>query len=281
MSLKLIEAPATSTRFRPEKTLLSIGVGAEKNLRKPVALAAQCAVAAGFLGLWEWAVVARRIDPFFYSQPSAILAQIVEWVRTGYIWPHAWATVFETVCGFVIGSLLGLLAGFALGRSRNLGAVFEPFIAMFNGIPRVVLAPLFLLWFGIGVESKVALACTVIFPIVFYAVFTGIREVDQGLIDSARVLGANGPRLTFTVLLPSATNWIFSSLRVSVGFAIGAAVVAEYLGSSEGIGFVIAQSFAFYRATGGFAGMVVLMVIVVLFNVVLDAAARKFTAWKL
>lgn len=267
--------------LRNEESLLFTGSGNERRLRSPVALAAKLVVACAFLSAWELGVSRGYLDPFFYSQPSAIAAELVGWFSSGYIWQHIWVTFGETILGFTLGTLGGVFLGFLLGRSLLLGDVFEPFIALFNGIPRIVLAPLLLLWLGIGIESKVALASTVIFPIVFYAVFTGIREVDQALIDNARVLGAQRKDIIVSVLLPSSLSWIFSSLRVSVGFAVGAAVVAEYMGSNEGLGFVISNSFAYFQATGGFAAMLLLLGIVIALNFVIDRVSSRLMAWKL
>lgn len=281
-----LSPPATRTQKRPLtlrtiRSLLFFGTGSERRFRTPVAIVLRTLVALSLIGIWELGAAMDWLDPFFYSRPSAIAEELVGWFASGYIWPHIWATLSETLLGFVIGTLAGVFVGFALGRSLLFGDIFEPFIAAFNGIPRIILAPLFLLWLGLGIESKVALAVTVIFPIVFYAVFSGIREVDQGLIDNARVMGASRRDIIWTVLMPSALAWIFSSLKVSVGFAISAAVVAEYMGANAGLGYVIADSFAFFRATGGFAAMLLLLVIVAVLDLMLGALSRRLMAWKI
>ena len=275
-----------SETARPETTggetssLLFTDTAQERRLRCPVVLAIQAVLLALFFLTWEWLVNARVADRFFFSQPSAIARQLWEWFASGSVYRHVGITLLETLLGFFGGTLLGLTIGFVLARSETLGDIFEPFLALLNGMPRVVLAPLVILWLGLGIASKVALSVLVVFLIVFYAVYTGIREVDQNLVANARVLGANGRQLTWHVLIPSALTWIFSSLRVSVGFALVGAVVAEYLGSNMGVGFLIANAQSFFQSTGVFAGLVVLMMMVGAINLLLRSIERRFSAWK-
>ncbi len=269
-------APASDER----ESLLFAGAGRERRLRRWAILAIQAILLALFFLLWERLVDAKLADRFFFSQPSAIAWQLWDWFASGSVYRHIGVTLLETLLGFVLGVLLGLVIGFALARSAVLGDIFEPFLALLNGMPRVVLAPLVILWLGLGIASKVALSVLVVFLIVFYAVYTGIREVDQNLVANARILGANGSQLTWHVLLPSALTWIFSSLRVSVGFALVGAVVAEYLGSNVGVGFLIANAQSFFQSTGVYAGLAVLMLMVGAINLLLRAVERRFSAWK-
>jgi NitT/TauT family transport system permease protein len=240
----------------------------------------QLALAVGLLGLWELAVATRRADRFFFSQPSAIGAQLASWFTSGFIYQHIGVTLLETLLGFALGTLVGLMVGFVLARSENLADIFEPAMAVLNAMPRVVLAPLFIIWLGLGLESKVALSALVVFIIVFYATFTGIREVDQNVIDNARVLGASDRQLTRHVLIPSALTWIFASLRVSVGFALVGAVVSEYLGANRGVGYLISFAQAMFQSTGVYAGLVVLMLMVLVINFFLRKIEDRFSAWK-
>ena len=274
------EASLPRSSGRAWDALLWTGMGHERRLRNGAVLVVQAALIALFLVAWEWSVATGRLDRFFYSQPSAIARQLWAWFSSGSVWPHIGITLLATLLGFAGGTLLGLVVGFALARSAALGAIFEPLLALLNGMPRVVLAPLMILWFGLGLASKVALSVLVVFLIVFYAVYSGIREVDRNLIANARILGANERQLTWHVLIPSALTWIFSSLRVSVGFALVGAVVAEYLGSNQGVGFLIANATSFFQATGVFAGLIVLMLMVGAINFVLRAVERRFSAWK-
>ncbi len=232
------------------------------------------------IGLWEILGRVGVIDPFFFSQPGDIGRQVVEWIRTGYIFPHLQVTLTEAFLALVIGMALGLLVGFILARVRFLALLFDPFIKVLNALPRVVLAPLFLLWFGLGIWSKVAFGVTLVFFIVFFNTYQGIREVDPVLVSNARMLRATESQLVRHVFLPSALTWIFSSLHVSVGFSIVGAVVGEYLGASSGVGYVIAQAEGTFDTTGVFAGMVVLSVVVVLIDVLVGVLERYLLRWK-
>lgn len=238
------------------------------------------ALAIGVLGGWEWASAAGAIDPFFFSQPSAIVLRVAEWVRTGTIWAHAATTIAEALLSFAIGGLLGVVVGFALAAAPTAASLFEPYIRIANALPRVVLAPVFLLWFGLGIWSKVALGVTVVFFVVFYNTYRGVRDVDRSLIDNARMLGASETQLTWHVLVPSALTWILSSLQISVGMAIVAVVVGEYLGASKGIGYVIAQAEGVFDTTGVFAGIVVLAAGVLGVGWIVTRIERRVLRWK-
>ena len=172
------------------------------------------------------------------------------------------------------------MIGFALARMRLLAAVLDPYIKILNAIPRVVLAPIFLLWFGLGIWSKVAFGVTLVFFIVFFNTYQGVREVNRVLVDNTRMLGAGERDLIRHVFLPSALSWIFSSLHVAVGFAIVGAVVGEYLGASKGVGFVIAQAEGTFDTTGVFAGIVVLSFFVVLVDILVNRVERRLLRWR-
>ncbi len=239
------------------------------------------ALVALVVGLvWEGGARLRVLDPFFFSMPSAVAARIVEWGARGTIWPHLGATVAEAVLAFLIGSALGVVCGFALARSPYWSGVLEPYIQVANALPRVVLAPLFLLWFGLGIASKVALGVTVVFFLVFYNTFRGVRDVPRRLIDNARLLGATERGLARHVLLPNAMAWIFSSLHVSAGMAIIAAVVGEYLGSSRGVGYLIAQAEGVFDTTGVFAGMAYLAGVVLVIAALVTRIENHLLRWQ-
>ncbi len=243
-------------------------------------LGSQLAIASGGLALWQWAVHVRLVDPFFVSRPSDIASRITLWLRTGVIWKHLATTLEEAVLGLLIGGLLGIVVGFALARSPFVARVLDPFITMLNAVPRVVLAPLFLLWFGLGIWSKVALAVTLVFFIMFFNTYQGVRDADPVVVDNARMLGASERQLVRHVLIPSALTWIFSSLHTSLGFALVGAVVGEYLGSARGLGYVIAQAEGTFDTTGVFAGMVVLGLVVVMVSVGVGRLERWLLRWK-
>ena len=233
-----------------------------------------------FLGVWELSTHRGWLDPFFVSRPSMLAAQIFQWVRTGFIVRHLWVTMEETVIGFVAGTVLGVAVGFLFAHREKVAAIFDPLMVALNAMPRVVLAPLFILWFGLGLLSKVVMVVSLVFFVVFFSTYTGLREVDRDLINNARILGASPRHLTRHVLLPSALTWIFSSLRTSVGFALIGAVVGEYLGSHEGMGYVISYAESMFNATGVLAGLIVLMLAVTVIDLGLKKLDRRFSYWK-
>ena len=243
-------------------------------------LLSQILVAAAFLSTWQILVTTGKLDKFFFSRPSDIAARIVIWLRTGSIWPHLLVTLEEAALAFAIGAGAGIICGFALARSPKLGALADPFIRVLNALPRVVLAPIFLLWFGLGIWSKVALGVTVVFFIVFFNTHQGVRDVDKSIVDNARMLGASEWQLTRHVLIPSALTWVFSSLHISIGFAVIAVVVGEYLGASRGVGYLISQAEGVFDTTGVFAGMAVLSASVLLVGLGVDRLERWLLRWK-
>jgi len=170
--------------------------------------------------------------------------------------------------------------GFLLARVPFLSDLLNPYIRVLNALPRVVLAPIFLLWFGLGIWSKVALGVTVVFFIVFFNTYQGVREVDPVILNNARMLGASERQLVRHVLVPSALTWIFSSLHISIGFAIIAVVVGEYLGASHGVGYLISQAEGVFDTTGVFAGMVVLSGVVMLVGIGVNRLERWLLRWK-
>jgi NitT/TauT family transport system permease protein len=248
--------------------------------RRAILIASQVALASAVLLAWEWGAASGRLDPFFFSRPSAIIVRVGGWMATGFLWRHLWTTFGEAMLSFVIGGLLGVVVGLVLGESPLLAAVLDPYIRIANALPRVVLAPIFLLWFGLGIWSKVALGVTVVFFIVFYNTFRGAREVDVGMLNNARMLGASDAQLLRHVIVPSALTWIFSSLHISIGMAIVAVVVGEYLGASRGIGYLIDQAQGVFDTTGVLAGMTVLAAAVLIVGGLVNRLERRLLRWK-
>ena len=240
----------------------------------------RAAIAIVVLGGWEAGVAAGAIDPFFLSRPSAVVARIGQWLASGSIWAHLAVTLEEALLGLAIGAVVGVVCGFALARSPLAARVLDPYIAMLNAVPRVVLAPLFLLWFGLGIWSKVVLAVTLVFFVMFFNTFRGVRDADRVLIDNARMLGATERQLVRHVLMPSALTWILSSLQTSLGFAVVGAVVGEYLGATRGLGYLIAQAEGTFDTTGVFAGMTILSLVVVIISAGVSRLEMRLLQWK-
>ena len=255
-------------------------VRAQGHPRRTTVIALQILVFVVLFGGWEALSRGGFIDPFFFSRPSDIAAQIWSWIVTGTIWPHLAVTLAEALLAFVIGTLAGVAAGLAFARIELLAAVFDPYIRILNALPRVILAPIFILWFGLGMGSKIALGITLVFFVVFFNTFQGIREVNPVVRDNARMLQANDRQLLRHVYLPSAMAWIFSSLHTSIGFALVGAVVGEYIGSASGIGYVVAQAQGVFDTTGVFAGLILTSAVVLLIDLGINRLERYLLRWR-
>src|SRR5438067_10619465 len=240
------------------------------------------AFAVVVLGFWEIGTTIDAshkdglwIDPFFYGRPSGIASQLSTWIQNGTaqgpLWLQVATTLEEAFLGFLIGVVLGVVFGVALGRVRLLSDVFAPYIKALNAMPRVVLGSIFIITLGYGIQSKVALAVVLVFFVVFFNAFQGVREVDRVLLANARILGASERQLSTHVILPSALSWILASLHTSFGFALVGAVVGEYLGAIKGIGLVIATAQATFNPNGVFGAMLLLAVVAL--------AAEFFMTW--
>lgn len=248
--------------------------------RRTRVVATQVAIILVLLLIWEFGVRSGIIDAFFFPAPSALIERIKEWMSTGDFWTDVGITLVETILSFVIGIAIGTALGIWLGLSPFAADVVQPFIKMFNAIPRILLGPIFVIWFGLGLTSKVALGVTLVLFVAFFNTFQGVREVNPVVLANARLLRASKSSLLRHVYLPSATTWILSSLRVSVGMAVMGAVVAEYLGSSTGLGHLIAQAEGVLDATGVFAGITVLSAFVIALDAVVDRAEKRLLVWR-
>lgn len=242
------------------------------------------AILVGFLGSWELASQTELIDEFFYSKPSDIAVRLYDWITegtsSGPLWYHLWVTMEEAMIGFATGASAGIVVGIALGRNAFLSDIFSIYIKLINSIPRVVLAPIFVMLLGLGLASKVALAFVMVFFVVFANAFQGVREADRNLLANAQILGAKGWQLTRSVVIPSAMSWIFASLHVSFGFAIVGAIVGEFVGSRYGIGLLINIAKGSFDAAGMYAAIVVIMVVALAAEQVMTAVERRLAKWR-
>ncbi|SON56633.1 putative aliphatic sulfonates transport permease protein SsuC [Hartmannibacter diazotrophicus] len=240
----------------------------------------QIALLVVIVGGWQLGVAMGFIDVFFFPAPIDIIKQVVAWVMETSFYHHVAITLTETVLGYIVGTGLGVAGGVWLGLSRSTARILDPFIKGLNAIPRVVLAPIFVLWLGLGLWSKVALAVTLVFFITFFNAMQGVREVNPVVLSNARILGAKRSDLLRHVYFPAAASWILSSLRTSVGFAVVGAIIGEYLGSSAGLGYLIAQAEGNFDAVGVFAGILILAVFVLVIDSILDVVERHLIKWR-
>jgi NitT/TauT family transport system permease protein len=217
---------------------------------------------------------------FFFGEPVKIFKVVWEWFAEGAIYQHLWVTLQETALAFVIGSVLGLAVGLWLGLTPTASALLDPYITALNAMPRVVLAPIFMVWFGLGIWSKVALGVTLVFFIVFFNVYQGVKEVSPVVLNNAVMLGANRRQLLRYVYLPSATSWVFSSLHTAVGMAFVGAVVGEYLGSAKGVGYLIQQAEGAFDINTVFAGILVLTAFALVLDFAVARVERRLLVWR-
>jgi NitT/TauT family transport system permease protein len=220
------------------------------------------------------------IDPFYFSRPTKIWLRAVEWVQEGTIWKHLIVTAEEAVGAFVLGVVLGVVVGFALARWDFMARVFTPYIVVINALPRLVFAPIFILLLGLDQRSKIAIGFSLVFFIVFFNAFQGVREVDRSVFNNARMLGAGEWQMTRHVLLPSAMGWVLASIHTSVGFAMAGVVVGEYIGSSKGLGYLIANAEGNLDATGTWAGLFVISIFVIIVELGVTQAERRLVRWR-
>jgi len=217
---------------------------------------------------------------FFFGKPLQVLNVIWQWFTSGKIYPHLGVTLLETLLAFVVGSLLGLGIGLWLALSPTASALADPYITAFNAMPRVILAPIFAVWFGLGIVSKVALGVTLVFFIVFFNVYQGVKEVSPSVLANARMLGASRNQLLRHIYLPSATSWVFSSLHTSVGMAFVGAVVGEYLGSAKGVGYLILQAEGVFDINTVFAGILVLTAFALVLDYIVTKVEARLLVWR-
>ena len=250
----------------------------------------QAGLLLAIFGLWQVLAQPELLPPivwdnphraaFFFGEPLKIFHVIWVWFSGGEIYGHLWVTLQETALAFIIGSVLGLAVGLWLGLSPTASALFDPYITAMNAMPRVVLAPIFMVWFGLGIWSKVALGVTLVFFIVFFNVYQGVKEVSPVVLNNTVMLGANRRQLLRYVYLPSATSWVFSSLHTSVGMAFVGAVVGEYLGSAKGVGYLIQQAEGAFDINTVFAGILVLTAFALVLDFAVTRVERRLLVWR-
>ncbi len=255
--------------------------------RRIQVLAWRFVILLALLGLWEGTARLGGDDSvlnYAMGMPSVVVQRLWEWTTQGAngvpLWYHLWITVEEATIGFVLGSVAGVLIGVLLGRNAFLADIFSVFIKVFNSIPRVVLAPIFIVFFGLGIASKVALSFVMVFFLVFQNAFQGVREADRSLIANAQILGAKPWQLTRAVIIPSAMSWIFASLHVSYSFAITGAIVGEFIGARYGIGQLIAIARGTFDGAGVSAAIIIIMLVVLAASWIMGRVENHLAKWR-
>jgi len=242
--------------------------------------AARIALFVVVVGLWQIGSNLNLFDPGVVPSPFAIGAHLVKWTLDGTLWFHSWITIQETVAGFLIGAIGGIVFGFAIGRYPALAEVLDPFILAIYSVPKVALAPLFLVWFGIGIFMKIVLAAVTVLFIVFFNTLAGVRNVDRDLVDAVWLMGAKPRDILLRVLVPSAMSWALTGVRSSIPYALIGAIIGELIASNRGIGYLISSAASAYDTAGVFAALIVLTVLAMLLNAVVDEIDRRLSKWK-
>jgi NitT/TauT family transport system permease protein len=239
----------------------------------------RAALLLGFLGLWELASD-RLVPAFFISRPSRIFQTFVAWVGDGSLFFHAGITAIEAFAGFLLGGTVGVIVGLVLGRMVKLAEVVDPFITAFYSLPKLALAPLFILWLGIGIDMKIVFTATIVFFLVFLNTYTGVRNVSRELVAILRLMGANERHVMSKVIVPSAITWVFAGLRISVPYALVGAVVGELVASNRGLGYLLAHSAGSFDTAGVFAALVAIVILSTLLNTAVAFAATRAMPWQ-
>ena len=249
-----------------------------KRRDRPWLVPAQIAILAALLIAWQLSVSQRNL--MFFSRPTLVAERLWELLVGGEIYPHIWVTLHEVVVGYTIGAVAGLVLGFVLGRSQMLSDLLQPFIIGLYSIPKIALAPLFIVWFGIGIESKVAVVVLATFFLVFFNTYSGLLNVNEELVQLARLMKASWAQTIWRVILPASASQIFLGLKTAVPYAVIGAVIGEYIGAKEGLGFFVLYASQTFDAPGLFSGIVILVFMVYFANVLLAAIERRVIRWK-
>lgn len=247
----------------------------------PVAMALwQTALGVAVLLAWQGAS-GRLVDSFFISNPIDVGARLYRWVADGSIFGHIAATLYATALGFIIGSVVGAILGIWLGVSPFASRLFNPYLNALNALPKVALAPLFVLWFGLGIESKIALAAVLVLFLVFLNTFAGVREVDQDLIDGARLMRATRAQVVLKVIIPSAMSWVFAGLKIAMPYALIGAVLGEMIAANRGLGYLVQFSGSQFDTAGVFAVLFVIALLAVALNHLVEMAQSRMERWRI
>ena len=278
----VIGGPGTAAAVQPADLQAT---GRRKNRRRVAAIwIGRVALAVIVIGGWQWFTAVGWVDKFFFAQPSMIWDSLVKLFTKGTafgsIWDNLWVTVREALGGFLLGTLAGVVIGILLGSNRYLSAVAGPYIRIVNSIPRIILGSIFIVAFGLGTFPKILLAAVLVFFVVFFNAFQGVREVDQNLIANVRVLGASPVQVASHVTIPSAMTWIIASLHTAFGFAIVGALVAEVLGAQRGIGLIISEAQGTFDPDTVFACMVIIAVVTLGAEFLISLLEHSLLKWR-
>lgn len=278
------EALASHAAAPSDEASLAAAARVRIHAHKRNVILGQAAILVVIVAGWQVAALTGFIDPFFFGSPWGIVVRLWDWMLNGTaygsFWLQIWVTLEESILGFLVGVLSGIVVGVALGEIPYLAEVVGPYIKIVNALPRIVLGSIFVMWLGLGLPSKVLLAAVLVFFVVFFNAFQGVRSVDRNLIANARILGASRLQVVRHVVIPSALTWIIASLHVALGFSIIGAIVGEFLGSEKGLGLVIATAQNTFDANGVFGAMLVIGLLALTAEWAMAKIEKRLLAWQ-
>lgn len=267
---------------KPSSTAVAARRSAQQ--RKRSILLGRVALFILVVGGWQLTTAFGILDPFFFGSPSGIVLRLWDWFQHGTaygsLWEQIWVTLEESLLGFALGVASGVVLGVLLGESQYLAEVIGPYIKIVNALPRIVLGSVLVMWLGLGMPSKVVLAAILVFFVVFFNAFQGVRNVDRNLVANSRILGASRLQIVWHVIFPSAMTWIIASLHVALGFSIIGAIVGEFLGAQRGLGLVIATAQNTFDANGVFGAMLIIGVVALSAEALMAILEKRLLSWQ-
>jgi NitT/TauT family transport system permease protein len=270
--LKSSETAATPPLAKPKRAWPNTRRTTRNVLRQVVLLAL-------FLVAWELAS-GRIVEPIFVSKPSVIFDVWREWLADGTLTRASWQTLKATLISFAVGGGVGILVGYVLGSWRWLGDLLQPSMTALYTLPKLALAPLFILWFGIDLQFRVAFAAVIVFFLVYYNTYYGVREVPRDLIAAVKLMGANRWQVATKVVAPSALSWVAAGLKISLPMAFVGVIVAEMLASDQGLGFLVARSSNQFYAPGTFVAITAILVLALVIDQIVQSLTARSLRWK-
>lgn len=233
-----------------------------------------------FLALWQYLAVTDKINTFFFSSPTAVLLDFIDLFVTGRIWLHLGITLTEAVSGLLIGLGLGVAAAFLFGNFKILNLLFDPIFVAIYGLPKLALGPLFVIWFGLGLKSKVIMSALLVFFLVFFNAYAGFQDVNAELVNTLKLMGASRIQIVTKVTLPSCVPWIIASIRSGTGAAVGGAIMGEYLGTNKGLGFLVQTAGANYDITRVMSVILVMCILMLILDSIGKFIEKSALKWR-
>ena len=252
---------------------------AAESRRRTMVYVLRVLVGVAFVALWHYAS-GRWIDTLLISSPEAVALRLWKWTIDGTLWDNLSITLLATVLGFAIGCAIGFTCGLLFGRYQTIADIFDPYITALYSIPKIALAPLFIIWFGIGIESKVAVSAAIVFFVIFLNTYSGVREVNPIYIHTTRIMGGNEASVLRHVIIPSAASWVIAGLKVSVPYALVGTVIGEFMSSNRGVGYLIATATGLFNTASVYAGIIVLALVGAIINTGLRHLEAYVLRWR-